>query len=278
MLHVVLRTCDRHSLQSTRIVNKKECIIRCLNSIIKELNIIEDKHLHIIDDNSSDDFKQTLNSMVGTLPYVTVNYLPFRDQTGLSDKKKTRYSVQVAYEYIYELPDEDLVYIVEDDYLHFPGSIAEMVETWSYFTNILDINIGIFPQDFNQLYYHPIFPHNETYFQASFIVPARNRYYRTTWFTHESFMLQSSVFKKYRKEFDTLLNIGGDNPACWEGNTISSVWNKPDVRMFMPMGSLVVHMSAKTDMPFFISKDQVIKAWEENKTSWSSEQDSQVLL
>jgi hypothetical protein len=87
-----------------------------------------------------------------------------------------------------------------------------------------------------------------------------------------------SIIKKYRKEFDTLLNIGGDNPSCWEGNTISSVWNKPDVRMFMPMGSLVVHMSAKTDMPFFISKDQVIKAWEENKTSWSSEQDSQVLL
>ena len=38
MIHIVLRTCDRHSLQSTRIVNKKECIIRCLNSILKELD------------------------------------------------------------------------------------------------------------------------------------------------------------------------------------------------------------------------------------------------
>ena len=53
MIHVVLRTCDRHSLQSTRIVNKKECIIRCLNSILKELEVIDNKHLHIIDDNSS---------------------------------------------------------------------------------------------------------------------------------------------------------------------------------------------------------------------------------
>ena len=278
MIHIVLRTCDRHSLQSTRIVNKKECIIRCLNSILKELDTIEDKHLHIIDDNSSDDFKRILNSMVESLPHVTINYLPARDQSGLSDKMKSRYSVQVAYEYIYELPDEDLVYIVEDDYLHLPGSIQEMIDTWSYFTNSLQVNIGIFPQDFNQLYFHPAFPHNETYFQASFIVPAQFRYYRTTWFTHESFMLQSGIFKKYKKEFDTLLNIGGEDPACWEGSTISSVWNKPDVRMFMPMGSLVVHMSANTDIPFFMSKEQVIKLWEENKTSWSSEQDSQVLL
>jgi len=278
MIHVVLRTCDRHSLQSTRIVNKKECIIRCLNSIIKELEVIDNKHLHIIDDNSSVEFKDVLESMVESLPFVSLNLLPARDQSQLSAKKKSRYSVQVAYEYIYRLPEEDLVYIVEDDYLHFPGSIAEMIETWSYFTNTLDTNIGIFPQDFNQLYHHPSFPHNQTYFQAAFVVPARNRYYRTTWFTHESFMLQSSVFKKYKTFFDKLLDIGGDDPACWEGSTISSVWNKPDVKMFMPMGSLVVHMSANTDIPFFISKDQVIKLWEENKTSWSSEQDSQVLL
>ena len=88
-----------------------------------------------------------------------------------------------------------------------------------------------------------------------------------------------SPFSSYTgSAFDSLLDIGGDDPACWEGSTISSVWNKPDVKMFMPMGSLVVHMSANTDIPFFISKDQVIKLWQENKTSWSSEQDSQVLL
>ena len=46
----------------------------------------------------------------------------------------------------------------------------------------------------------------------------------------------------------------------------------------MPIGSLVVHMSDKTDIPFFISKEQVIKLWNENQTSWSSEQDSQVQL
>jgi len=277
MIHVVLRTCDRHSLVSTRIVNKKECILRCLNSILTNLESIEDKSLHIIDDNSSDDFKSKLNSIVEHLPFVTVNYLPERDQSGLSAKKKTRYSVQVAYEYIYNLPDDDLVYVVEDDYLHFPNAIREMVNTWNYFTKFIQTNIGIFPQDFNQLHLHPSFHHNATYFQSSFVVPSYQRYYKTTWFTQESFMIQSKLFKLYKTEFDSLLKIGED-PSCWEGNTISSVWSKPDVKMFMPLGSLVVHMSDKTDIPFFISKEQVIKLWNENQTSWSSEQDSQVQL
>jgi hypothetical protein len=72
MIHVVLRTCDRHSLQSTRIVNKKECIIRCLNSILKELDTIEDKHLHIIDDNSLKQGKYTPGSNV---PIVSIDIL-----------------------------------------------------------------------------------------------------------------------------------------------------------------------------------------------------------
>ena len=277
MIHVVLRTCDRHSLQSTRIVNKRECIIRCLNSVINELKDIEDKCLYIIDDNSSEELKSIITSMVKDLSYVTINFLPARDQTDLSSKKKTRYSLQVAFDYINTIPDEDLIYILEDDYLHFPGSVMEMINTWNYFNSILNVNVGIFPQDFNQLYLHPSFPHNETYFQPCSVIPSGRRYYRTTWFTQESFLIQSKLFKKYKLDFDKLLTIG-DEPHLWEGNTISSIWCSPDVMMFMPMGSLVIHLSSNTDIPFFISKEQVLRLWDDNKTFWSSEQDSQVQL
>ena len=53
-----------------------------------------------------------------------------RDEEGLNVKQKSRYSVQVAYEYIHKLPDNELVYIVEDDYLHYEDSISKMVEAW----------------------------------------------------------------------------------------------------------------------------------------------------
>jgi glycosyltransferase involved in cell wall biosynthesis len=277
MIHVVLRTCNQHSLQSTRIVNKTECILRCLNSIITNLEAVKDKTLHIIDDNSTEDFKFDLQEFVKSYPYITVDFLPPRDQTGLSAKKKSRFSVARAYDYIYTLPSDDLVYIVEDDYLHFPGAIAEMIDTWQYLSFCTQLNIGIFPQDFNQLHYHPDHAFNETYCRPSMIVPARKRYYKTTWFTQESFMIQSKIFKQYREEFDKLLTIG-DNEHNWEGNTISNVWVKPDFKMFMPLGSLVVHMSNQQDMPFFITKQAVQELWESNKTPWSTDANSQLEL
>jgi glycosyltransferase involved in cell wall biosynthesis len=233
--------------------------------------------LHIVDDNSSIDFQDILKELIQPHEFVTIDFLPARDQEGLTAKKKSRYSVKVAYDYIYNLPDDDLVYIVEDDYLHFPGAIEEMIESWTYLSSITGLEVGIFPQDFNQLYYHPNHLYNNTYYQPCFVVPTQHRYYRTTWFTQESFMIQSKIFKKYREHFDKLLTIG-DEEHNWEGNTISTVWSKPEFKMFMPMGSLVVHMSNKMDIPFYITKDTVIKLWEENKTYWSLEQDSQVQL
>jgi glycosyltransferase involved in cell wall biosynthesis len=277
MIHVVIRTCNRTSLQSDRIVNKSECILRCLNSIINNLKDIPEKTLHIVDDNSSIDFQDILKELIHPHEFVTIDFLPAISQEGLTPKKKSRYSVKVAYNYIYNLPDDDLVYIVEDDYLHFPGAIGEMIDSWTYLSNITGLEIGIFPQDFNQLYYHPSNPHNETYFRHCLVVPTLTKYYRTTWFTQESFMVQSKIFKKYKEHFDSLLIIG-DEEHNWEGNTISNIWTKPEFKMFMPMGSLVVHMSNKMDIPHFISKEDVINLWKQNETYWSLERDSQVLL
>ena len=37
MLHIITRTCDKASIQSKRIVNKTECALRCVNSILKNM-------------------------------------------------------------------------------------------------------------------------------------------------------------------------------------------------------------------------------------------------
>jgi hypothetical protein len=241
------------------------------------LESIEEKTLYIVDDNSTEEFRERLLNLIQPYSFVNTIFLPERNQEGLSPKKKSRFSVGVAYEYIYNLPDDDLVYIVEDDYLHFPGALQEMILCWKYLSNITGLEVGIFPQDFNQLYYHPQNPHNDTYFRPCLVVPTPHKYYRSTWYTQESFMIQSKIFKKYKEHFDSLMIIG-DEEHHWEGNTITNVWTKPEFKMFMPMGSLVVHMSNKMDIPFYITKNDVINLWEQNKTSWSLEQDSQVRL
>ena len=247
-VNVVLRTCDRVSLAEDRIVPKDKCIIYCLRSLMKSLENYGSYTIHVIDDNSSDETKNEIISLVGI---GNVNFLGPRDESHLTNKQKSRFSVKVAYDYIKTLPEDELVYIVEDDYLHYSDSIQKMIEAWDFLSRLDNgLNIGVFPQDFTQLYYHPSNPHNYTYIQPCYIVAGPDRYYRTTWFTHESFMVQKSVITKYQEHFDELLEIGYVD-GKWEGDSISKVWGKPDVLMFMPMKTLAYHVSKQEDLSLY---------------------------
>jgi hypothetical protein len=140
-----------------------------------------------------------------------------------------------------------------------------MIESWYYFTQISGgKNVGIFPQDFPELYYHPKNQHNETYVRPCLVMPGPDRYYRTTWYTHESFFITLRAIYKYKEHFDNLLAIGSVDGA-WEGNTISNVWSQDDVLMLMPIGTLAIHVSEIKDIPFFNNDLETL--WEQNKVS-----------
>lgn len=260
-LHVVLRTCDKVSLANDRIVPKDECVLRCLKSLVDSLQNYNGNYtLHIIDDRST---RSTVENMQKIAKNAKYTILSERNETGLNNKQKSRYSVGVAYDYIYSLPTNDLVYIVEDDYLHYPNSISQMIEAHQYFTNYTGKSIGIFPQDFTELYPHPQNKFNDTYVKPCFVIPGPDRYYRTTWFTHESFLIPVQVILKYKHHFARLLDIGS-NEGDWEGSTISKVWESPDVLMLMPiMKTLAIHVSKKEDIPFFNNDFDML--WEQNK-------------
>jgi hypothetical protein len=263
-LHVVLRTCDTVSLQSSRIVPKDECIFRCLNSLVTSLNNLKGMEytLHIIDDRST---VNTVNTIRNIAPNAMLTLLSERDDSHLNNKQKSRYSLRKSLDYIYGLPETDLVYLVEDDYLHYSNSIEKLIEAYNYFTSYLpNVNVGIFTQDFPELYAHPRNLHNETYFRQCYVFPGPDRYYRTTWYTHESFMVPLSIIHRYKEHFESLMTIGND-PAFWEGNTISNVWTKPDVTMLMPMRTLAIHVSKIEDIPFFNNDFEML--WEQNKIS-----------
>ena len=263
-INVVLRTCDKASLASNRIVSKDECVKRCYNSLVKSLtNYNNPFSLHVIDDDSSTETKDFLHNHFAdaTIHDVVVDpTIEFKDV-----KQKSRYSLKIALDYISELPDDELVYLVEDDYLHYPDSISIMMEARNYLEAISpDLTIGIFPQDFNQLYYHPQNPFNETYVYPCIVIPGPDRYYRNTWFTHESFLIPVRLFKEYKEQFYTLLDIG-TLEGYWEGNTISKIWQKPEVRMMMPMKTLAIHLGEAKDISFYVN--DLEELWEQNKIS-----------
>ena len=248
-LNVVLRTCDRVSLASDRIVPKDQCIYRCLNSLVNSLSVQSMPWtLHIIDDASS---KTTQSQIQRIAPMATFDLLPERDQSDMNGKQKSRHSVRVAYDHVYTLPLDELVYIVEDDYLHYPDSIEKMIQAWQHFADLFPgTAIGIFPQDFPELYPHPRNPFNDTYVRPCIVIPGPDRYYRTTWFTHESFMVPVNLIHRYREHFERLQDIGTVDGA-WEGTSLSTVWQQKDVSMLMPMQTLALHVSKQNDLPFF---------------------------
>ena len=116
MLHIITRTCDKSSIQSKRIVNKTECALRCVNSVLKNMENLEDVDYHIIDDRSSEYFRDSLTKICEeSKQKVTYDFLGDRDTEGQDPHAQSRFSVKVAYDYIYNLPDEDFVYITDID-------------------------------------------------------------------------------------------------------------------------------------------------------------------
>ena len=262
-LNVVLRTCDRVSLAADRIVPKDQCIYRCLNSLVTSLSQQDQPwSLHIIDDASSAETRAMIQKIA---PMATFDFLPERDQSDMNGKQKSRHSVRVAYDYIYTLPADELLYIVEDDYLHYPDSIENMLEAYEYFSRILPTaSIGIFPQDFPELYPHERNPFNDTYVRQCMVIPGPDRYYRTTWFTHESFMIPLVLIWRYREHFEKLMDIGTVEGA-WEGTSLSNVWQQGDVAMLMPMRTLALHVSKQNDLPFFNTDFETL--WHNNQVN-----------
>lgn len=276
-LHVVMRTCDKQQIHhgslkdGQRIVNKTECVIRCLNSVLTNIKRVGNVNLHIIDDNSGEYLRNTLKELTRGLPFVSFNFL--------SPSDISRQSVKCVYDYVYQLPDDDLVYVLEDDYLHEDNAFEKLILAWKYLDALTapPIDVGIFPQCFIQLFPHPENNYSDFYDRGCSVVPTPVGFYRTTWYTNETYIIQSKVFKKYKNIFD-LLQFTITDPALWEGNTISQIWTRDDFKMFMPLDPSVVHISLAKDKPFYWSNQRLINLWNSNQTPYSLPENSWIKL
>ena len=74
MLHIITRTCDKTSIQSKRIVNKTECALRCVNSVLKNMDVTT---LNVIEMVKSGNFSGGLT--VGTLENGGVGIAPYHE-------------------------------------------------------------------------------------------------------------------------------------------------------------------------------------------------------
>jgi hypothetical protein len=134
---------------------------------------------------------------------------------------------------------------VEDDYLHSPSAIAEMLYEYDNLASKYNLPqpLCIFPWDQPEDY-EP--KHNS----PELIMRGQYRHWKTGWFTTYTFMTSPKVFQDYWEHFEKLATqyqewdgTGNKNDTIHEGNTISYIWSKYIIRI-NPIPSLVLHMQS----------------------------------
>ena len=234
MLDIIFRSCTRIESQvhgTYRLVPKSECVIRCLRSVVNSSRYLfgNEFRLIVIDDHSD---KKSLERMKWITPYI----IPLED---------TGYSASLSYAYQYARDNcNDLIYFIEDDYLHEPETLHEMVSSYYLFGgHAPDKHVVMFPLDGNDRYK----PH---WLEPCMIVPGHSRYWRTILHTTANFMISSKLFTKQWDHFDRFSLYNKDMDVC-EANTIEHVWRLPNVLVFSPIPTLTYHLQLEEHLPLF---------------------------
>lgn len=234
-LSIFLRTHDRGNFHnSNRFINKekKEIVEICAKSLIESINLfdrVEETHLTIIDDHSTEQTVEKLKSLLASCRCKS-EFVPL-EKSGNGESLKKCYETALS-------KGANLIYFVEDDHLHKPEAIQYMVNAWNEFSKRLQGNqVVIAPYD-DPIDYHPerIVPTR--------LVATRDCHWRQNSHTTCTMMLTKWVLLHFWDKFMTLTNYGV-NGVC-EDNTINTIYRKEEVFLFTPVPFLAIHLQ---DMP-----------------------------
>lgn len=245
---VILRTCDVRNVHNDfRIryadMSKDELLKGCVKSLINSCAGIKDLKLTVLDDNSSLRTVEWLNKALhqSNLQYEFVQ-LSGRGYNHSAHEQWIRCRDSTY----------DIVYSVEDDYLHCDTAIQEMIDSFKLFEERLEKNdIVLYPFDEPTEYNPPQ--------RQDFIVHGSNRHWRTGIFTTNVMMTKPKIFQRYWNLFEILaLKYNGDylNPRTEhyeESNTIWNIWKDNKVLRFNPIPSLALHMQFEPQKDPFIN-------------------------
>lgn len=257
-LDVILRTHDSTDIHSdageSRYcgVSKTTLIDKCAESLITSIEQFQseskwDVSVYWIDDGSSDECRNMIRDrFMGRVHLVEMNL-----KRGHGFNASALSQFQTAME-----SEANLVYLVEDDYLHYPSAITEMVDAYLTFKTNLGAEVAIHPFDDPDNYL-------PTAIEPCRIVYGRNRHWRTNTYSTFTVMFNPEVIREYWSVFYTLATEyrtqWGERNNVHEGTTINELWRGP-IPLFTPIPSLALHMQ------FTAQKDPYL-SW---KALWNS--------
>lgn len=220
---------------------KQEIVLRCANSLSNSIKLCDEEvNIFILDDHSSKKTIRVLEKMfdVKVIPYKGKNYAG----GALNHFTYSKNS------------NADLVYSVEDDFLHKSEAISELIETYyKFLDNVEPDMICLHPVDDYFNYTH--------HFGPTMIVPGIKRPWRMHDRTTNSFFTNPEVLRKYWEPFRLQATESLTNPEVCEDTTINVIW-KYHVPLFTPLVPLAFHLDHH---PPLFYEDAIAELWEENK-------------
>jgi hypothetical protein len=239
-LHIVIRTHDGQNIHGNKPryidVPKKDLIIGCLSSLINSANLVKNHFIHftILDDHSS---SFTIEQIKSILKYSHHSW-------ELIQLKEKGFNHSGYMQFLTcKNSDADLVYSVEDDYLHSQNAIPEMIFTYEYLKSYYHLKkeLCLFPFD-NPEDYEYGYVENKRLFRTptrhwkegkntTFTMMTTSKVFRDYW----------EVFKKLALEYRTWDGIEPMENLVHEGNTISDIWENDVIRV-NPVPSLALHI------------------------------------
>ena len=272
-LDIIVKTCTSVNLVSQtkdRIFgkNKSEYTFRSINSIIKSINLAKKLmpnilfKIFVIDHNSGvNDLeiikKKLLNSEI-SFKIINLNLNEFENKIKKYKFKKEKvgenmFSTMASIYKSFLLAKDnsaDLVYFVEDDYIHQIEAISEMLFTYERIVSQMKNDLIICPIDYPFLY-------NKV--DKTEIYLGNKRHWRATEESLLTFMISKELIKKYWKSFEDMCQFEN---SPFEKNLHKIYKNE---LCLSPIPSLAMHCT-NINSVFGISPNfEWKKVWEENK-------------
>ena len=182
---------------------KIEYTVRSINSLIKSINFCKIKYPNlkiktlIIDDNSNNENLNRIKKIIekDDFEIISLDHKKFEPKIKKQNSKET-YSNLASLLQGFEIGKEkgdDLIFFVEDDYLHFEPMLEEMVASYERISSQIGKDIFMCPSDYPYLYMT-----NE----KTNILIGNKRHWRTVNKTLCTFMTSKNLIDKYWDNFN----------------------------------------------------------------------------
>jgi hypothetical protein len=241
---------------------KIEYSLRALKSLIRSINFSKTKYPNIkfktiiVDDKSKEENLDKLNKLINgsslDISITPLNHKKYKD-TIKQQKNDQTFSNLASLLQSFELGKEhgeDLVFFIEDDYLHFEPMMEEIIASYERVASQVNKDIFMCPTDYPYLYMN-----NE----KTNILIGNKRHWRTIDQTLCTFMTTKSLLNKY---WDNFYNTCLDRNDPFE-KYINEIYTKEFC--ISPLKSLSLHLTNVNSSyglsPFINYK----KLWDENQ-------------